>query len=155
MGFVLHADYLAVYLLTALLWLSFGHTILLNLPTGHTKTSMNNLELYYNRLLKVVVRYMLLIVTMGSHLLQSFHQQLANRFNELRRSVERFVPHCFLLDTARDVAELAKLSAEYRAAEQLIVLRWFDGHNQYDLVQCCTNHGGSVDALLNCDTFWH
>lgn len=83
------------------------------------------------------------------------HEQLAYRFDELRRSVERFVPHSVLLQTPRDVADLAMLSAEYGASKLLIALRWFDGENQCDLVQCWTNNGGSVDALLNRDAFWH
>lgn len=83
------------------------------------------------------------------------HEQLAYRFAELRHSVERFVPACTILQTPHDVADLCMLSNEYGKAEQLIALRWFDGQNQFDLVQCCTNDGGSVDALLNRDTFWH
>lgn len=88
----------------------------------------------------------------GFPVLSVVHKQLTHQFDALRNSVERFVSKCTFHDSPN---ELLALSREYEAAERLMVLRWGDGKERFDLVGCFTSDGGSIDALLNGDAFWH
>ncbi|WP_160149726.1 hypothetical protein [Roseiconus lacunae] len=88
----------------------------------------------------------------GYPLLSVVHQQLADRFASLTEALRGFVPTCELHTSPDD---LVSLSSVYSNATRLVSLRWYEGDSQRDLVGSWTNDGGSVDALLDLDAFWH
>lgn len=88
----------------------------------------------------------------GYPLLSVVHQQLADRFLDLTEALRQFIPTCELHTSPDD---LVSLSSVYSNATRLISLRWFEDDGQRDVVECWTNDGGSVDALLDLDAFWH
>jgi hypothetical protein len=80
------------------------------------------------------------------------HEQLTARFDELRRSVERFVPSESLTSPAE--AEIAAYCAEYHRAERLQAITWRDAGRRCDLVCRLTADGGSVDLVVDGNAFW-
>lgn len=87
----------------------------------------------------------------GFPLLSMVHQQIADRFIDLQRSLRHFIPNCELHTSPADIVSL---SAVYSNATRLITLRWFENNSQRDVVECWTDDGGSVDILLDLDAFW-
>lgn len=83
------------------------------------------------------------------------HKQLAMRFDELHHSVTKFVPDCTLRESPEEVNDLMALSPRYGVAQRLRAVSWLDNESRYDLVECLTTDGGSVDALLDGDALWH
>jgi hypothetical protein len=85
--------------------------------------------------------------------LQVVHAQLIARFGELRRSVEQHIS--FVQFSQAPDCDVVAISREYGNAQRVLAVTWKDGDSRCDLVGCLTGDGGSVDALLDRDAFWH